>query len=480
MLRKTCGLLICLCLYLSTNCTGTVLAGNNPPPILHYRLIETKIAPFMSTETYQAIVDILSGQPQTEFTSNDVGMCRFGDTMFTVFDFDPAFDVYLLFLSSNSYLPDTNTNQAFGAVRLSTRSIVLPFIYNDAHLLPGDKFFVVKHDENHTDSNDTPYYEVDYAGNETPVYIDGNVSHVGENGYLTTRKEVFYDMEGYSLPEGQSERIYTLLDQNHHIITEYRTQKHLLVEYIFRNGMTVAPVNRVEWADGRWRYAEGNELCGIINLRGEFVIPAAHKHIVPLDKENHFWSYHDGLLPETLVAESLAATDPSDWAADMVEDAIAAGIIPVTLQNHYQQPITRAEFCALAVALYERHTGKPVLVRLPQFTDTMDVNVLKMPGFITIAGTGGGKFSPNDPLTREQAAVLLVELSRAVGKQLPLNTATFTDFDEISSWAQEPCGQAQSTGIMSGVGDERFAPKDTYTREQCIATILNIWVTLEK
>lgn len=88
---------------------------------------------------------------------------------------------------------------------------------------------------------------------------------------------------------------------------------------------------------------------------------------------------------------------------------------------------------------------------------------------------GDHKFAPNDPLAREQAATMLARLSEAIGKPISRQTATFSDNRTISSWAFESVGQVQAVGIMNGVGNNNFAPKDPYTREQSITTMLRLY-----
>ena len=58
-------------------------------------------------------------------------------------------------------------------------------------------------------------------------------------------------------------------------------------------------------------------------------------------------------------AETTAPTAdaPSSWATASVNAAIAADIVPAALQSKYTTATTRAEFCALAVALYEKQCG---------------------------------------------------------------------------------------------------------------------------
>ena len=165
---------------------------------------------------------------------------------------------------------------------------------------------------------------------------------------------------------------------------------------------------------------------------------------------------------------------PSSWATVQVNAAIGAGLAPSKLQSKYSQAATRAEFCALAVALYETVTEKTITER-KSFDDTNDVNVEKAAAINVVAGIGGGLFDPDAKLTREQAAVMLSRLADAVGKPLKKETATFGDNATISLWAIEAAGQVQAAGIMGGVGENTFAPGDPYTREQSIVTIMRLY-----
>lgn len=165
---------------------------------------------------------------------------------------------------------------------------------------------------------------------------------------------------------------------------------------------------------------------------------------------------------------------PSSWAQASVTEAIGVGIVPTALQSQYTQAATRGEFCALAVQLYETVTGSPVSGR-STFTDTSDVNVEKAAYLGVVSGVGDGTFRPNDPLNREQAAVMLTQLAKALGKPLPQATANFGDAGSISSWALQAVGQVQASGVMNGVGGGLFAPAQGYSREQSITTMLNLY-----
>ncbi len=81
-------------------------------------------------------------------------------------------------------------------------------------------------------------------------------------------------------------------------------------------------------------------------------------------------------------------------------------------------------------------------------------------------GTGGGKFSPEEPMSRGMLAVVLHNLERnpaAVGGS----------FDDVNhqQWYGEAVTWAAEQGIVTGYGDGKFGPNDRITREQ-LAVIL--------
>jgi hypothetical protein len=174
------------------------------------------------------------------------------------------------------------------------------------------------------------------------------------------------------------------------------------------------------------------------------------------------------LLPPSVPSNPLGSA--SGWARDDIAKSIGLGLVPENLRDRYLDAITRAEFCALAVALYETEKGE--ITQRKTFADTDDVNVEKMGALGVVLGVGGDDFAPDRTLTREQAAVILVRLSNVMDQPLPLVAPTFADNEQIASWAIEAVGQMQFAGIMGGIGSNTFSPKDNYTREQSITTVL--------
>lgn len=164
----------------------------------------------------------------------------------------------------------------------------------------------------------------------------------------------------------------------------------------------------------------------------------------------------------------------SSWVSESVARAVANSLVPQNLQSNYSQPATRAEFCALATALYETVSGKEITER-KSFSDTTDSNVEKMGALGVVSGVGEDRFDPNGTLTREQAAVMLARLAEALEKPLPEYRPTFADNGNIASWAFTQVGQVQGSDIMNGVGNNLFSPAGLYTREQSAMTMLKLF-----
>ena len=138
---------------------------------------------------------------------------------------------------------------------------------------------------------------------------------------------------------------------------------------------------------------------------------------------------------------------------------------------------TRAQMVQILYNL----AGDPEVSGTTPFTDLTDdwYQDAVLWGYQTgvVAGTSATTFSPNDPVTREQVAVLLYKFADKVlevgGAETPADLSRFPDGDQVSSWAREAMADAVALGIINGtkVDDQVFlAPQGSATRDQ-IATM---------
>lgn len=169
----------------------------------------------------------------------------------------------------------------------------------------------------------------------------------------------------------------------------------------------------------------------------------------------------------------------SDWAAADVDRAAKLGI-PGSFPSgrDLTQPITREMFCEAVFNLtsritYDALSSDPDLCK---FTDVDNDKVTFLCGMGIINGKSETEFAPNDSLTREEAATISLRMINKV-KPMPATTMwfNFTDSADISDWAMDAVQTICNMGFMNGVGDNRFAPKDTYTEEQALLVLMRIY-----
>ena len=233
----------------------------------------------------------------------------------------------------------------------------------------------------------------------------------------------------------------------------------------------------------RWDLAEGGEdisfevtydyTLEVLDVRQTaFVMPAYNVTVVAVFEAVPDAGASGGGVDPTI-------RDASEWAWEGIIRGISLNLVPQQLRSNYRANITRAEFCGLVVALYEAVQGREITGRVT-FDDTNDVNVQKAAAAGIVLGVGPGSFDPDGTLTREQAATMLARLVAEADKALLPQPSSFADTGSISGWALDSVGRIQYAGIMQGVGGGMFAPKNLYTREQSILTILRVYDYLRK
>lgn len=183
---------------------------------------------------------------------------------------------------------------------------------------------------------------------------------------------------------------------------------------------------------------------------------------------------YGGLRPAIWVDISAPSVgNTSDWAKSEIEKADKLGLIPDSLKGaDLTKPITRAEFAAVSVKVYEALSGVKAIPAVNNpFTDTKDVEVLKAYNVGVTSGTAADKFSPDVLLNREQAATMLTRVFKKVSLAgwtladdakftLPYTKpAVFADDKDISDWAKDSVYFMAANGIIGGTGNNNFSPK---------------------
>ncbi len=181
---------------------------------------------------------------------------------------------------------------------------------------------------------------------------------------------------------------------------------------------------------------------------------------------------------------------PSEWALESIENASAQKLLFNNSKCFYKDPITREDFCILAVEAYCKTQGLQIeeyiskyniAIDFDRYTDTDNVYILLAEKLGIVKGMSETEFAPNDFITRQQAAVMLSNLSKLSGLEENSPRVDFIDTDYFADWAKESIFNVSSIknnegiAVMSGTEPNKFSPWMYYTREQAYVTIYRLY-----
>lgn len=164
------------------------------------------------------------------------------------------------------------------------------------------------------------------------------------------------------------------------------------------------------------------------------------------------------------------------WAEASIREIVAAGLMNGTSESTFEPNgnMTRA----MLVTLFWRMEGEPAAVSSASFEDVSAgswyadaVNWANGEGIVT--GFSDTEFGPQSAITREQIAVLLYRYEQYKGNDVSARAdlSGYSDYAQISSYAQDAMSWANAEGLMTGRMASTLDPKGTATRAE-IATLL--------
>lgn len=168
----------------------------------------------------------------------------------------------------------------------------------------------------------------------------------------------------------------------------------------------------------------------------------------------------------------------NDWFYDAVTYVREQGIMTGLTQSEFgpEESLTRAQF---AVILY-RMEDCPEVSYADTFDDVED-NLWYTDGILwaeeneIVTGYGDtGLFGVNDPITREQIAVMMYRYARYQGYDISetVSLDQFEDRELISTYAEEALSWVIASGMMTGKSDTELDPLSNSARCECAAIIM--------
>lgn len=228
------------------------------------------------------------------------------------------------------------------------------------------------------------------------------------------------------------------------------------------------------WANLYWYNEETEELefqqaARIANDgTAEFALDHASDYAIVIDDRSH----EPVDLPFNDVPEGY-------WAYDAIQYVYGEGLMAGTSGSTFspEGTTTRGQI----VTILWRLSGSPVVNYLMDFDDVDPAayyaEAIRWASAEGVAGGyGGGVFGPDDPITREQLAVMLHRYARYMGYDVSVgedtNILSYADAFTVSEYAVSALQWACGAGIISGTGDgSTLTPQGEATRAQA-ATVL--------
>ena len=162
------------------------------------------------------------------------------------------------------------------------------------------------------------------------------------------------------------------------------------------------------------------------------------------------------------------------WAMAAINDLYAKGIIAGRTSTLYDPDaaVTRAEFTKLMVgAAGLTPAGTPSFPDAAEHWAADYIATAEAYGIVT--GYTADTFAPDKTINRQEMAAIVARTAAAIGKYLPEGSLAFADADQIDDYAKAPVASLQAAGIINGVGNNMYAPKDNATRAQSAVIVYN-------
>ena len=186
---------------------------------------------------------------------------------------------------------------------------------------------------------------------------------------------------------------------------------------------------------------------------------------------------------EINVAETYSDISEDAWYYEAVDWAVNEGLMDGVGDDVFAPDGTGTR--AMAVTILWRLAGEPEAEKAG-FSDLDEnawyetaVNWAAATG--AVQGTSEDEFSPNEPITREQLAVILYRYAQSRGMGFAGDWAfrlDYSDAGDISDYAYEAMCWMTMHGVIEGMSDGRVAPRALATRAQIAAIFMRFSETI--
>ncbi|WP_152393341.1 glycoside hydrolase family 3 N-terminal domain-containing protein [Paenibacillus guangzhouensis] len=178
---------------------------------------------------------------------------------------------------------------------------------------------------------------------------------------------------------------------------------------------------------------------------------------------------------------SFTDTSVTAWAEDSIQALAVRGAINGTGNGLFNPTgkVTRAEFIKMLIDTFDLAD----VTAATTFTDVHEgqwyTNAVASAQKIGIVnGKNDFTFGVNDNITREEMTVMIYRISQQLNLTLATGhlSAAFTDQSQIAAYAKAAVDTIKSAGIINGMEDGSFAPKNHASRAQAATMIFRLFL----
>lgn len=167
----------------------------------------------------------------------------------------------------------------------------------------------------------------------------------------------------------------------------------------------------------------------------------------------------------------------AEWAREAIEFLAKNGVLNGVGEDKFapEEAVTREQLAKIIVLAFNLYDETAEV----DFADT-DKNSwaykfiasAKKAGIMN--GTGNGGFEPARAVTREEIAAVLYRTAEKAGIAFDAEKTDFADFEAVSAYAREAVGAMAGEEIINGFPDNTFRPKARATRAQAAQLIYSV------
>ena len=322
-----------------------------------------------------------------------------------------------------------------------------------------------------------------------------NINRVaGETSFFIQPKANGVWVEVDYLTDLNKDGVYEMLDGETHSICDVMTPDGQLspwqgTTYPLTNGQTYI-------LDPDTLLARGQEVLKARNTQGSGqtlpgaggTLPDAESvlYLVSLhypsssDQEEYVLSYYLRIFDSVIIPSDVPS---GSWYYDAVEYALEEGFFSGTGADTFSPngTVTRAQLAQILWRLGGCQEGED-----PGFSDVSPSSwyyqAVAWCAQEGLMGGSGAGFLPNNPLTREQLALVLYQYANYAGLDTSRTQSLigFSDGVSASSWARDGLGWAVANGLLSGYSDSTLRPGNGISRAELAVVLRTFCQTMVK